>query len=234
MASDFGDEAGEKLFDWMLRIGQDAGEKAMASSAKKLKEALHNAREKATAPERSGDDWAKLNMSEFKDLPEYDSIKDVISEKLRSAGIEHDFYEDKSGNSWLLFHIEAAQDVSRAFEELEGQTDRVLEKAKKSPEMEKARQEYLNSPATEKQVAYLDSLHEKGKIPDKEYGVSRESGLTIGSANDLLNKYANNYLKLRDEEPLEERADRAREGSKVLAEKSQVDKEISLAEVHSK
>lgn len=26
MASDYGDEAGEKLFDWMLRMGQDASQ----------------------------------------------------------------------------------------------------------------------------------------------------------------------------------------------------------------
>ena len=30
MASDYGDEAGGKLLDWMLRIGQEAGAEAMA------------------------------------------------------------------------------------------------------------------------------------------------------------------------------------------------------------
>ena len=29
MASDFGDESGEKLFDWMLRMGQDASQDAI-------------------------------------------------------------------------------------------------------------------------------------------------------------------------------------------------------------
>lgn len=29
MASDYGDEAGEKLFDWMLRMGQDASQDAI-------------------------------------------------------------------------------------------------------------------------------------------------------------------------------------------------------------
>ena len=32
MASDYGDEAGGKLLDWMLRIGQEAGAEAMARS----------------------------------------------------------------------------------------------------------------------------------------------------------------------------------------------------------
>lgn len=36
MASDYGDEAGGKLLDWMLRIGQEAGAEAMARSAREL------------------------------------------------------------------------------------------------------------------------------------------------------------------------------------------------------
>ena len=39
MASDFGDEAGQELYDWMLRIGQDAGGKAMSDAAGKLVQA---------------------------------------------------------------------------------------------------------------------------------------------------------------------------------------------------
>lgn len=44
MPSDFGDESGEKLFDWMLRIGQDASEAALLTSAERLKGAFKNAR----------------------------------------------------------------------------------------------------------------------------------------------------------------------------------------------
>lgn len=32
MPSDYGDDSGEKLVDWMLRIGQDAGGAAIVSS----------------------------------------------------------------------------------------------------------------------------------------------------------------------------------------------------------
>lgn len=39
MASDYGDEAGEKLFDWMLRMGQDASQDAIRASAERLKSA---------------------------------------------------------------------------------------------------------------------------------------------------------------------------------------------------
>lgn len=234
MASDFGDEAGEKLFDWMLRIGQEAGENAMTNSAKRLKEALRSARDKTQGTDRTGEDWAKLNMEEFKALPEYETIKDVIAQKLDAAGVEHSFYENKAGESWLLFRVANAQDVSRVFGELEEQADQALDKAKASPEMEKVRRERLEAPATEKQIAYLDKLAEKGTIPSDEYDQAKEKGLTVGSANGLLNKYADRYLNLGDEEPLEERAERAREGSKALAEKDAVDKEITRTEVRAK
>ena len=48
MASDYGDEAGGKLLDWMLRIGQEAGAEAMARSARELSERLVSANLKLT------------------------------------------------------------------------------------------------------------------------------------------------------------------------------------------
>lgn len=39
MPSDFGDESGEKLFDWMLRLGQEAGQAAMTHSAARVSKA---------------------------------------------------------------------------------------------------------------------------------------------------------------------------------------------------
>ena len=34
MATDFGDESGEKLFDWMLKVGQEAGQEADRETAR--------------------------------------------------------------------------------------------------------------------------------------------------------------------------------------------------------
>ena len=87
MATDFGDESGEKLFDWVLRIGQDASEQAMLASAEKLKNALRNARweRRGKGPEDAAEqpsEWAKLSMEQFASLPEYRSIKEIIAGKL--------------------------------------------------------------------------------------------------------------------------------------------------------
>ena len=95
MAEDFGDYSGEKLFDWMLRIGQEAGAEAMARSARELSERLAGIRGtiaggRAEAIEAEGvPTYAKLSLEELSGLPEYATIKEVVSDKLRAASVEH-------------------------------------------------------------------------------------------------------------------------------------------------
>ena len=47
MPSDFGDESGEKLFDWMLRLGQEAGQAAMTHSAARVSMAFRSRRRRS-------------------------------------------------------------------------------------------------------------------------------------------------------------------------------------------
>lgn len=140
MPSDFGDESGEKLVNWMLAIGQDAGDSLMCSSAEKLKSAFHKARAGSTVLGEAGEggaldmgdgapEWAKLSMRDFEELPEYGSLKEIIGEQLERSAIEHDFYADKDGREWLLFRVEDAREVSEAFHELEDQTDKALDQS---------------------------------------------------------------------------------------------------------
>ena len=91
MASDYGDEAGGKLLDWMLRIGQEAGAEAMARSARELSERLAGIRGtiaggRAEAIAADGaPTYAKLSLEELSGLPEYATIKEVVSDKLRAG-----------------------------------------------------------------------------------------------------------------------------------------------------
>ena len=92
MASDYGDEAGEKLFDWMLRMGQDASQDAIRASAERLKSAIRNLRgqidEPLTEAEREDvRDYARLNLSEFEELPDYASLREIIEARLDAAAI---------------------------------------------------------------------------------------------------------------------------------------------------
>lgn len=145
MASDFGDEAGQELYDWMIRIGQDAGGKAMSDAAGKLAQALRNARS-GIGPETESEDaarpeWAKLDMAEFKELPEYESIQAAISAKLDAAGLAHSYVDDQSnGKTYLLFRMDDAERLDGCLGDLIEQAEAAEQKALKELAREAGRQ----------------------------------------------------------------------------------------------
>lgn len=132
MASDFGDESGEKLFDWMLRMGQDAGQDAIKESAERLRNAIRNVRgqmgEDGQAQEGGVREFARLNMSEFEELPDYATLKEIIDERLSDAAIEHDFMK-VDGHDHLVFRVAAAPEVDEVFASLEKDVDKAAEQA---------------------------------------------------------------------------------------------------------
>lgn len=133
MASDFGDDAGDKLFDWMLRIGQDTAEDVMLGCATSLAEALRKTRGAIEGAEQIGPDgavrYAKLSMAELDKLPDYASIKEIISDQLRAAGVQHQIVP-ADGRDFLVFKVEDAPEVDDAFKRLEEQTGHIAERAK--------------------------------------------------------------------------------------------------------
>lgn len=132
MASDFGDESGEKLFDWMLRMGQDAGQDAIRASAERLRNAIRNVRgqmgEEGQAKEGGAREFARLNMCEFEELPDYATLKEIIDERLNDAAIEHDFVK-VDGHDHLVFRVAAAPEVDEVFASLEKDVDKAAEQA---------------------------------------------------------------------------------------------------------
>lgn len=143
MASDFGDESGEKLFDWLLRVGQDASEDAIRSSAERLKNAIMNLRGDLEGDARQQDakprEFARLNLSEFEELPDYESLKEIIDAALDEAAIEHDF-ASVDGHDHLVFRVAAAPEVDEVFEGLEERVDAEAERACDAHGKELARQ----------------------------------------------------------------------------------------------
>lgn len=139
MASDFGDESGEKLFDWLLRLGQDASEDAIRASAEKLKGAIRNLRGSldGAAPGQDPEvcEFARLNMSEFEELPDYASLREIIDERLAQAAIEHDFVA-VDGHDHLVFRVADAPEVDEVFRALEEDVDAELERACEAREAE--------------------------------------------------------------------------------------------------
>ena len=130
MPSDYGDDAGEMLVDWMRKIAEDAGEQVMLSSAERLSSALHNLRggpKDAPIDDRGLKHWAKLNMHEFKELPEFDSIKHIISIDLNKNNVQHAF-EESSNGTYLIFRINDAPKVNSVVESIELSVEKACNK----------------------------------------------------------------------------------------------------------
>ena len=62
-------------------------------------------------------------------LPEYATIKEVVSDKLRAASVEHHIIPGE-GRDWLLFKVEDAPEVDEAFRQLEQETGKAAERAR--------------------------------------------------------------------------------------------------------
>lgn len=135
MATDFGDESGEKLFDWMLRVGQEAGQEALTKSAEGLAEAIKSTCATIEKSEGLGDvaaktpEWAKLSMREFEDLPEYETLADMISAQLKKDGVEHAF-ANEGENRFLVFKANEAPSAAQAFRRIEESIPEACERAK--------------------------------------------------------------------------------------------------------
>lgn len=56
--------------------------------------------------------YAKLSLEELSGLPEYATIKEVVSDKLRAASVEHHIIPGE-GRDWLLFKVEDAPRSTR-------------------------------------------------------------------------------------------------------------------------
>ncbi len=167
MPSDFGDESGEKLFDWMLSVGQDAGKEAMAHGAARMAmafrgfagdaaregRALANAKDPDAAPE-----WAKLSLRELEELPEFGTIKEAIAAKLDREALSHEFFED-AGKPFLIFKVDEAPEVARCFNELADDAGRACKRAEQQLAHERSR----NEPAQAK-----DKAESKSEAADKE------------------------------------------------------------------
>lgn len=227
MASDYGDEAGEKMLDNFSRFGERMGERAMYSRADRMQRAFQNATRaargaagKATPDREVSPEWAKLDMAEFREIEDYDGIKGIIEGKLEAHGVESTWFSDpSSGKEYLLFRIADAQEVWRSFDELSRETDAAKEKA---AEAVKAKAEAQRGEGTR---------DEAERSPDAQPEKRRPS-----HAKSVWQKY--DVPVLRDLRPLEERAAHARKASAALeAERpaaKQAAREARFQEVRSK
>ena len=213
MTNDFGDDSGEKLVDWMIRIGQDAGEAAMMASGERLAIAFKRARgdgaiEGGTEADRDVAEWAKLDMAEFQGIEDYDGIKAIIEDKLGAHGVESTWFPDpQTGKEYLLFRIADAREVWQSFDELAKETDSAKEKAAEAIRQRKEGRE-------EDREGSCIEAHQPAEAERAPSAKPRPA-----HAKTVWQKYG--VPVLRDYRPLEERAAHARAASAALeAERS--------------
>lgn len=139
MADDFGDDAGQQIFDWALRLGLEgyrrgggpAGQRAVEEAIGRLEAALESARDAIGAqPEQSGGApkearadarFARLDMSEFAELENGQRVISAVDAKLAANDIWHGMTED-GGTPWLVFKTADAPAVSSTFDQLVSDT----------------------------------------------------------------------------------------------------------------
>lgn len=195
--ADFGDDAGQQVYDWMFRLamtrltssGLTGSERALRQATDKLTAALEAARDSLRDPasaEVEADrmpEWAKLDMAEFQELEDFESVRGAIDAKLDEAKLAHAFYQE-GDKTFLLFRTQDAPAVADAFDGLAASAREAAERAAKQLRLEH------------------EKAHSKGK--------SKAAG--------------------RDEEPLEERAQRAREASAAIADEKAPERELGRAD----
>lgn len=142
--ADFGDEAGQQVYDWMFRIamtrlnraGIASSERALREASDKLTRALEAARDSLRAPDQAEvstetmPQWAKLDLHEFQELEDFDAVRDAIDTKLESKNLVHAFYEEGE-RTFLLFRTEDAPAVADAFDSLATDAKEAADRAAK-------------------------------------------------------------------------------------------------------
>ncbi len=136
MASDYGDDAGEKMIEDFVRFGERMGERAMYDRARRMRSAFENATVAArgaageSAARDAPAEWAKLDMAEFQGIEDYAGIKEIIEAKLKAHAVDSAWFaEPATGREHLLFRVMDAKEVWLSFDELSRETDAACERA---------------------------------------------------------------------------------------------------------
>lgn len=157
MADDFGDDAGQQIFDWALRLGLEgyrrgggpAGQRAVEEAIGRLEAALESARDavgastdspaEARQEVRTDARFARLDMSEFAELEDGQRVISAVDAKLTANDIWHGMTED-GGTPWLVFKTADAPAVASAFDQLVSDTREAASRAAERIRQEQERE----------------------------------------------------------------------------------------------
>lgn len=134
MADDFGDDAGDKLLEWSIRIMIERGRLHARESSAGLARALRDAQERVApggAPqgeERNG--WAKLDVRDLASVEGWEDVRAAIDAELDARGIAHEWFEDgRTGERRLLFRTGDARGLADSLGSLADKVEAAHEQA---------------------------------------------------------------------------------------------------------
>lgn len=134
MADDFGDDAGDKLLEWSMRIMIERGRLHARESSAGLARALRDAQERVApggAPqgeERNG--WAKLDVRDLASVEGWEDVRAAIDAELDARGIAHEWFEDgRTGERRLLFRTGDARGLADSLGSLADKVEAAHEQA---------------------------------------------------------------------------------------------------------
>ena len=139
MADDFGDDSGDKLLDWSIRLIIEHGRTRAYSHTNRFATALRNAQGQLGADGatpisieaiKDSPDGGKLDLAEFEGIEGWEQLREVIGDELEGRGIAHEWFTDEpAGKQYLLFRTEDARGLSDAFGALAERAEAAQERA---------------------------------------------------------------------------------------------------------
>lgn len=174
MASDFGDESGEKILDDAARLGLRAGEDAVrkrqihiAEACRNAEEAVDRQAEEALRVPDGASEWAKLDMSEFAQEEGYEETKAAIEGEMDAQGVETAWFADQAnGKEYLLFRVKDAPQVKEGLESVSKKT--LNERDEPRGEMRDERPLELRAEQARRASEALESERAKGRVRARE------------------------------------------------------------------
>ena len=124
-------------------------------------------------------EWAKLNLHEFKGLPEFETIKEIIDANLDREALSHEFFSEGE-KSYLIFRVGDAPEVARCFDELAQETTQAAKKAEQQLSREKGHAsgardlEVLKEPDKEPLQDRVEAFKKSAELVERAHGRSRE------------------------------------------------------------
>ena len=205
MADDFGDDAGDKLLDWSIRLIIEHGRNNAYVHANSFSQALRSAKEQINSAARTASNetealeelvdsqgWAKLDLHEFTSIEGWEELREILGDTLEARGLRHEWFKDNAENKeYLLFRTADARKLCEAFDNLANKADEACDRAAKV--VERSRQAELDARAQQKEAGKespeAQGPHELGHAEPEEIDDPRRK-LTLREKVAAVRAYA--------------------------------------------